>query len=242
MKHTFLVIFGLALSLTVMAEEPEYRSKNYPDGGGLMYDGYFIGDKPVEITRYTEGGHIRSYQKFDSEGNSTIKIYTSTATPFADGAYKGKNRDGKWQFYSTHDGTLLITVTYNNGIKDGFAEFFFPSGKLMETVNYKNDTLDGERVQYFENGQKLAVIHYKNGVLDGEYKSFIDTGEPDSEGNFVNGKRDGVWKFYDEKGAAKEYKFKNGRCKKYEDMLKKADMESEIDPHIPEPDMDKVMP
>ncbi len=241
MRHTFSVILGLALSLTVMAVEPEYRSKNYPDGG-LMYDGYFIGDKPVEITRYTEGGRIKSYQKFDHEGNSTIKIYTPSATPLAEGAYVGKNRNGKWTFYSTNDGTVMMTITYKNGLKEGLTELFFESGKLMETINYKNDTLDGERVQYFENGQKLAVIHYKNGMLDGTFQSFIDTGEPDSEGTFVNNKRDGVWKFYNDKGVVTEYKFKNGRCKKYEDMLKKEDMMSETDPHIPEPNLFKAEP
>ncbi|MCQ2350997.1 MAG: toxin-antitoxin system YwqK family antitoxin [Paludibacteraceae bacterium] len=235
-----LMFLLLVQACAVMAQEPEYRAKNYPDGGGLMYDGYFIGDKPVSITRYFEDGRISLLQQFDADGNSTVVMYTVGATPFAEGAYKGKERDGVWKFYSTKDGHTIMLITYNNGVKDGQYIEYFDNGVVLDSMNYSADKIEGERTKYFKNGQKLAVMNYKAGVADGHYVSYFDTGELDSEGNFKNGKRDGVWKFTQANGTVKEYKFKDGKCKKYEAEIRKEVIDSDINHHIAEPSLDDI--
>ncbi len=235
-----LMFLLLVQACAVMAQEPEYRAKNYPDGGGLMYDGYFIGDKPVSITRYFEDGRISSVQQFDADGNSTIVIYTVGATPYAEGAYKGKKRDGVWRFFSPKDGHPVILITYNNGVKDGQYMEYFDNGVALDSMNYSADKIDGERVKCFINGQKQAVINYKAGVLDGAYISFSDDGSKVVEGVFSEGVRDGVWRFYDNDGSVTEYKFKKGHCKKYEEFLKKESAEADIDRHIAEPSFESI--
>lgn len=235
-----LMFLLLVQACAVMAQEPEYRAKNYPDGGGLMYDGYFIGDKPVSITRYFEDGRISSVQQFDADGNSTIVIYTVGATPYAEGAYKGKKRDGVWRFFSPKDGHLVILITYKNGVKDGQYIEYFDNGVALDSMNYSADKIDGERVKCFTNGQKQAVINYRAGVLDGAYISFSDDGSKVVEGTFSVGLRDGVWRFYDNDGSVTEYKFKKGHCKKYEEFLKKESAEADIDRHIAEPSFESI--
>lgn len=234
-----LMFLLLVQACAVMAQEPEYRSKNYPDGG-IMYDGYFIGDKPVSITRYYESGHVKSVQVFDTNGNSTIIMYNMGGTLFADGGYNSdKRRDGVWKFY-TYKRKLSNLVTYRDGVKEGQVIVYTESGLVLDSMNFVADKLDGERVKYFTNGQKQAVINYKAGVVDGAYVSFFDDGGKVMEGTFSNGVRDGIWMFYDKDGSYKEYKFKKGRCKKFEDFLKKESAEAEIDRHIAEPSFETI--
>lgn len=223
----------------VNAQEQEYRSKNYPDGG-IMYDGYFIGEKPVSVTRYYVSGRVKSVQQFDASGNSTVKMFNEDATPFAEGGYNAaKERDGVWKFYSDKGGVSNI-ITFRDGKKDGQVIVFTASGLVLDSMNYASDILDGERVKYYTNGKKQVVFNYKAGVVDGSYESFFEDGGKALEGVFKDGKRDGVWKFYDENGSVVEYKFNKGRCKKYEDYLKKESVEADIDHHIAEPSLESI--
>lgn len=239
-KVLAIIVVTFCIVACAVAQEGEYRAKSYPDGG-VMYDGFFIGDKPTEITRYFPNSRIQSVQKFSQDGSSTIKLYYENATPFAIGGYdKDQKRDGKWIFYGD-GGYTVMTVTYKNGLKDGVSVLYFKSGVVMDSLTYTADKLNGVRTQYYDNGQKLAVIGYKNGVPDGEYISYFDTGEIDREGNYVEGKREGVWKIHKADGTIEEYKFKAGKCKKYEDMLRKEHKDSDTDPHIPEPTIDNMM-
>lgn len=229
----------MAASLCAMAAEPEYRVKSYPDGG-VQYDGYFIGDQPVEITRYYQNSRIQSVQKFNPDGSSTINIYSEGATPFAEGAYdKEKRRTGHWDFYAD-GGKTIMKIDYKEGKKDGTTVLYFKDGAIMDSISYKADKLDGERTQFFQNGRKLAVINYKDGVPDGSYISYFDDGSVDRSGSYKDGQRDGEWLFYKADGTVEEYKFKNGKCKKYDDMLRKENRDSETDPHIPEPTIENL--
>jgi len=238
MKRLFILVFALsALAFYAFADgESEYRSKNYPDGG-IMYDGHFIGDRPLDVTRYYKSGRIQSVQIFDTNGNSSIKMFNENATLFAEGGYKGKNRDGVWKFYSSK-GTIAALITYSNGQKDGQTIEYFESGVVLDSMNYSLDILEGERSQYYQNGQLLARFSYKGGVPNGYYVSYFDSGDKDCEGNFVDGEKDGVWKYYDASGAVTEYKFKKGKCKKFDDALKKESVDSDVNTHIAEPSLD----
>lgn len=235
---TFIVFISTVFSLSA-ADGLEYRSKNYPDDGGLMYDGYFKDDKPVEITRYYKNERVRSVQKFDEEGNSTIKMFNENATPFAIGSYKGREKDGIWTFFSDK-GKVSEVISYSNGKRDGYTVEHFEDGSIMDSVRYSNDVLDGERYQYYQNGQLMAKYSYKNGVVDGHYESYFDDGSRDVEGDYKNGQRDGIWHFYEQNGSIKEFKFKNGKCKKYDDALKKEVIESDRNPHIEEPTIENI--
>ena len=240
MNCRILILALMAASLCTVAAEPEYRVKSYPDGG-VQYDGFFIGDNPVEITRYYPNGRIQSVQKFNADGSSSINMYSEGATPLAVGWYDNeKRRTGHWEFY-VDGGNTIMKIDYKEGMKDGVTVLYFKDGAVMDSINYKADKLDGERTQFFQNGRKLAVINYKNGVPDGSYISYFDDGSIDRSGNYKDGLRDGVWLFYNADGSVDEYKFKNGKCRKYEDMLRKENRDSETDPHIPEPTIDNMM-
>lgn len=227
------------LTFACYAQEPEYRVKSYPNGG-IMYDGYFIEGKPTEITRYYESGRIQSYQKFSKDGSSTIELYNSDATPFAKGGYdSNKRRHGTWIFYG-ENGVMVMKATYKAGLKDGLMLLYFNSGVVMDKVYYKDDKIDGERTQFYQTGEKLAIMNYTAGILNGYYVSYFDNGDRDCEGYYKDGLRDGEWKFYNADGSIDEYKFRNGKCRKYEDMLKRENRESEIDRHIPDPSIEDL--
>lgn len=229
-----LVLSVLLFAVSLAAAAQEHRVKNYPDGG-IMYDGYFVDGKPTEITRYTTAGKMKSHQVFDKNGDSKIEIYNDDATPLAKGSYKGKHRDGEWTFYGSN-GKVSMIQNFKDSLRDGLTELFYESGEIMERLNYKNDMMDGTRTQYYPDGKEKSVLNYTGGVLNGEFKSYYGDGTTDKEGVYKNGKRDGVWKFYNEKGEVEEFKFNMGKCKKYDEMIRKASRESEKDPHIPEPD------
>lgn len=240
MKNIVLSIIALlVVSQAVFSADAEYRSKNYPDGG-IMYDGHFIGDKPVDVTRYYRSGRVQSTQQFDGSGNCTVKMFNEDATPFAEGMYNSaKQRDGVWRFYGKNGGVANI-VSFREGLRDGQTIMFSASGVVLDSMNYVSDKLDGERVKYYPNGKKMVVFNYKAGVVDGKYVSFFDDGSTDTEGAYKEGLKDGVWKFYQEDGSITEYKFKKGKCKKYEDAIKKENVESDIDRHIAEPSIENL--
>jgi len=73
-------------------------------------------------------------------------------------------------------GTLISEETVKNGMKNGPAWTYYPSGKVKEKVLYKDDKKHGVAEWYFEGGKVYQQTPYENGLIDGMKKKYFEGG------------------------------------------------------------------
>ncbi|MEP2950229.1 MAG: hypothetical protein ABJO91_09455 [Ekhidna sp.] len=76
--------------------------------------------------------------------------------------------------YLYHDDgeTVLLSMPYNNGKREGTSKKYYKSGVLYASTSYHDDLLHGKREIYYSSGQIKAIINYgfaKPGVGTVEY-------------------------------------------------------------------------
>ncbi|MBP7210166.1 MAG: toxin-antitoxin system YwqK family antitoxin [Paludibacteraceae bacterium] len=235
MKNRFLIIVLFLLPSVILAIEPIYTVKKYPNGQ-LKYEGYFIDGKPIgEFKRYHENGNLSIIQNFDKVGNSSVKIYTGEGDFLAEGQYVGEKRDGEWKFY-TKKKALFIVEHYSLGKRTGEKLVYYEDGTIMNKMYYKNDLQDSVYLQYYQNGNVMAKFYYKNGKIDGPFVSYYEAGELDRKGEYVNGKREGTWLIYKEDGKADEIIYKNGVSEQMNKMIRAESDSSDVDRNFKDPE------
>ena len=69
--------------------------------------------------------------------------------------------------YLYHDDgkTVLLSMPYENGKREGVSKKYFKNGKLYASTTYKNDYLHGLRKTYYSSGQVKAELNYGYGNL-----------------------------------------------------------------------------
>jgi antitoxin component YwqK of YwqJK toxin-antitoxin module len=103
-------------------------------------------------------------------------------------------------------GSLKAIYTVNDdGINDGEARQFYPSGKLWHRTFFKNGLRVGKNIVYYENYQ----IHIEenisdNGELDGRYVEYYENGIIKEIGTYSEGMKTGEWKVYWDNGVINE--------------------------------------
>lgn len=96
--------------------------------------------------------------------------------------------------------TLSSSVEYENGIRDGYAIYYYPNGKTSSEEEYKKGVQDGPETHYRENGRIWWKTSYKNGKEVGVYKEYYADGSIHWLQPHVNGNIDGVVKGYYQNG------------------------------------------
>lgn len=95
----------------------------------------------------------------------------------------------------THDGKLIYSGWYVNGLKQGKTFCYYPSGKPYSVLRYRDGLLDGKQEYYYEEGGVKSSIEYKNGLLDGCVTLYYPNQVTKREIHFVDGKRNGTEHF-----------------------------------------------
>lgn len=72
-----------------------------------------------------------------------------------------KKRDGNW-FYYNNLGEMINKISYKNGLLDGIAEAFYPSGKLHIKKVYKMGKRVGKIQLFDQNGQLKKKVNSEN--------------------------------------------------------------------------------
>lgn len=68
-------------------------------------------------------------------------------------------------------------LTLKEGVKEGEAKSFYPSGELWKKVNYKNGKLHGLAEVYHRNGNLKRSVAYKEGKKHGYYTKYFKSGK-----------------------------------------------------------------
>lgn len=101
------------------------------------------------------------------------------------------------------DGTVKSEVLMRNGVKNGEAKYYFPTGMIELRVNYSDDKLDGPYEKFNAKGIRTELTNYSNGKKEGESKAFSDDGWLYMAANFSNDTINGVYHEYHENGQVK---------------------------------------
>lgn len=177
--------------------------RNYPDGS-IMYDGYFIDDKPAgEFKRYYEDGKLKSLMTFSKNGSeASASLFYQNGFIASKGKYLNQLKEGTWQFFSdSEEGLLISDEEYLNDKRNGSLRIFYPDSTVAEMINYKNGIKNGEWIKYYPDGSIIFRTNYVNGKLNGNFEAFFKDGKLEVSGRYKSGLRDGLWMINNKDGS-----------------------------------------
>ncbi|MEZ4999861.1 MAG: hypothetical protein R2727_04070 [Bacteroidales bacterium] len=106
--------------------------------------------------------------------------------------YANDRREGTaYQYYP--DGSVNITIPYNDGKKDGLSKEYDREGRLITLYEYNDDFLisrqrinrtdkdglkQGDWKEFYPDGKIKRELYYKNDLLHGYYREFNQAGIP----------------------------------------------------------------
>lgn len=131
-----------------------------------------------------------------------LKIYyDDTTTIKAEGRVINGKPDGLWRNYF-EDGRIMCAITYEDGMANGIAMFYFDDDKQTTRVEltFEDDKIVGAYREFYENGNRKALLSFNEGVPDGDAEFYYDSGVIKIEGQYKDGVKQGKWKHYTETG------------------------------------------
>ncbi len=110
------------------------------------------------------------------------------------------------------DGTLLSSIAYVAGKKQGQAHWWFDSGQEQKKAFYRANRLHGTVMTWWPNGLKSSESSYEMGVLNGIQKRWHSNGQLARKTQLVAGKEEGIQQAWLANGKLYvNYQAKNGR-------------------------------
>jgi len=110
--------------------------------------------------------------------------------------------DGEIKYFAPN-GDILRILSYQNGMLNGQADYFYPDGKPQFHGNYTDDKRSGVWKEWDEDG-KYGIGSYDDDIPEGKWTFYYADGSVKSEGKFHKGKQTGVWTEYRENGDIAE--------------------------------------
>ncbi len=231
MKAKYLLI-ALSCAATVSMAEPQNKTdkkgkkqgewgKFYPNGQP-KYIGNFKDDMPVgEFQHFYETGKPQSVQTYTDATHSKAVFYEPDGiTVSSQGAYVGKEKDGKWEYFSKGKPTLV--ENFKEGKKHGMKISYNKDGIVMEEIPYVDDKIHGTAKYYLGDGKLYYTVEYVKGLKEGKYVAYDGSDKIVETGSHKNDKREGDWITYDEKGEVIEtLVFSAGVLQNAEEIQKK---------------------
>ncbi|MCU4164709.1 toxin-antitoxin system YwqK family antitoxin [Carboxylicivirga caseinilyticus] len=185
--------------------------KRYTNGAPL-YKAIFKDDKPVgEYIRYYPNGKMSLRIIYDESGlNGKAEMFNEAEELTSSGNFVGKNKDGKWIFYSSKD-VIASTEEYKNNKPHGETIIYYPGGQIAESYTSVNGMKHGPWLKFFKSGAPMLKANYVNDKLEGSYLYYYESGQLEIEANYKNNLEDGKWTFFHQDGKVNyELKYSKG--------------------------------
>ena len=208
-------------------DKQNYKNGN-EEGEGLFYyengqleEKYFMknGKLDGEAINYFNDGKIRNKAIYKDDiileeevhENNEIKKNTFKNEEIVQQDIYTKNKILKATiFFLENEKTKIITYHKNrnkqeevftiNGLLDGEAFSYYPSGKIENKSFFKNGKREGESLTYYENGKLKRKNLYKNGMKNGIAIVYYENGMIEQKAYFVDDKKENERLYYDKKG------------------------------------------
>ena len=197
--------------------------KKYPSGE-LMYEGYFINDKPVgEFKRYNEKGKLISVLNYAIDNDTVYACFYHPNDYIAGkGKYVDQKKTGEWMYYSDYvENHLLMKCYYTSDRIDGISVKYHWNGRVAEKLDYSEGVKSGEWKQYYNDGTLSLESSYLNDKLNGEFRTWHTNGAKEIAGQYSNNVRTGLWHFFNrDETLRKEIKYNNGIPENRAELIK----------------------
>ena len=185
---------------------------NY-ENGNPKYKGFFKDGSPVgEFLRFYEDGTLKASMIYHEDADTVqVTLYYQNKKLAAEGLYINMKKEGSWAYYSYYSGSLVCKENYQHGLKVGFSNKYYGTGKLSEELEYGNDMKNGLWKQFYENGTIRLKGNYLLNLRTGAYSVLYPSGQIQIMGQFKRDKMEGKWVYYNEEGKVElEVEYLNG--------------------------------
>ena len=148
------------------------------------------------------GGYKLEIKGANLTKTGPVKLYYEDSTTLkSEGRVINGKPDGLWRSYFK-DGKIMSAVTYEAGLAQGIAMFYFDDDKQTTRVEitFEEDKIEGIYREFYENGNRKAMLKFNEGVPDGDAEFYYDSGVIKIEGRYKDGLKQGKWKHYAETG------------------------------------------
>ena len=146
-------------------EEGEYQNNRrvgswklyYPNGKVKSEITYTNGRKNGPYTLYAEDGTVLekgNWARNRHKGEYALNY--ADGTPRQRFAYNDAGKREGLQKYFYEDGTPMIEISFNNGVKNGEMVRYWPNGEVKMRAQFNNGTIDESSVKYYEPSENIA--------------------------------------------------------------------------------------
>ena len=125
-----------------------------------------------ERKQYTSDGKLRTIVNYDKG----VKHGLSTLY----------HKDGK---------TVMLSIPYQQGRREGTSKKYFESGELYAETNYQNDLLHGTRSVYYRSGNLKSVVTYYRGFPGLGTTEYLTSGKKKAISGIVHYEERGQYLF-----------------------------------------------
>ena len=91
--------------------------------------------------------------------------------------YQGQPFSGRITEKDTQ-GNTSATLSYWEGLEEGWSEWFYPSGSLLARRFYHRGEKDSVHLGWWPNGQLQFEYHFKSGNYQGWFREWYPSGKP----------------------------------------------------------------
>jgi antitoxin component YwqK of YwqJK toxin-antitoxin module len=236
---------------TIALESKVFKDPKNPDRKNIPPIGYEykLRSNRKNIDRYFVIFNQKKHGKFTS---SYLNSYAVETAQYFLGHKHGKevfmesedevDKIKNWKFGVLHGpsenwykGTLISSVKYKDGKRQGWAVTWRDDGVIRDSSFYESDIQEGKHTEFYKSGEKLKEYYYENGVKKGQYKSYHKNGHTAWQGSYENDKKHGYWYSFDENGKTLSFEsFANGTSNKDKTELSNGYIiKSERDHYVP---------
>lgn len=124
------------------------------------------------------------------QGSWSGIIYDDSARTIMRGKYKDDDcrvKDG-WFMYYYSNGKRSLGGKFDNNIRQGVWQRWYPSGQLRDSVFLVNNLADGPAFSFYDNGHLESAGIYRQGKYDHEWAFYHENGKPATREKYAEDK------------------------------------------------------
>ena len=135
----------------------------YNDGGWLMYDRQ---QRPIASGTYIRGAMEGDWERVHEPASGELFLqspFNLYSGPYLSRANFVRNKiDGVWTI-SDKEGNLIFSITYQDGVRNGLASWFYPGDKKMREATFKDGVPHGIVLQWDQQGKMQRREQFVDG-------------------------------------------------------------------------------
>ena len=147
-----------------------------------------------------------NYYKFEK---GKVNGNRESLLTWGEGNYEGDKRTGLWELYlidhPSRKKFLCMKANYKNGMRNGEAIYYYPSGEVAAKGVMKDNEIQGKLTQYYPTEEIYQEFSIENGSAEGPSKTFYKDGSIKREIIYCEGAACGLMTGY-YPGGEIEYK------------------------------------